>query len=179
MREHRDLGLRYFAEGTSNSVANQLRIYGIGLLLGLAAVGYVQAVSTVMGPMAILFLGMSLTTIPEAARVLRRSPRHLPIFCVAVSGGLALAGVAWGGVLLFALPRGLGSMVLGPVWRPTYPLVLPQTLYLVGVGVRFGAGVGQHAMGAARRSLKSMVIGSAIYLVGSLLGAAMWALLAR
>ena len=33
--------------------------------------------------------------------------------------------LAWGVVLLVALPRGLGHWLLGPIWRPTYPLVLP------------------------------------------------------
>jgi O-antigen/teichoic acid export membrane protein len=168
---HRDLGLRYFAEGTASSVANQLRTYGIGLLLGLSAVGYVQAATTITGPINILFLGMSLTAIPEGARVLRRSPRHLPVFCLAVSGGMAAAAFVAGLVLLFALPRGLGIRVLGPIWQQTYPLVLPQTLYLVGLGVTFGAGVGLHALGAARRSLRSMILASAVLVVGSLLGA--------
>ena len=37
---------RYMVEGTTNSVSSQLRTYGIGLLMGLAAVGYVQAANT-------------------------------------------------------------------------------------------------------------------------------------
>ena len=45
MSRHRDLGLRYLLEGTSSSAVNQLRSYGVGLILGLAAVGYVQAPS--------------------------------------------------------------------------------------------------------------------------------------
>jgi O-antigen/teichoic acid export membrane protein len=172
LSRHRDLGPRYFMEGITNSAGAQLRTYGIGLILGLATVGYVQTASTLTGPMVVLFLGMSLTAIPEGARVLRRSPRHLPLFCMLVSGGLALAGLAWGVVLLFALPRGLGSWLVGPVWRPTYPLILPQTLYVIGQGVGFGAGVGLHALGAARRSLRTMLITSSTYVVFSLAGAA-------
>ena len=57
--QHRDLGLRYLAEGTSNSASTQLRTYGIGFVLGLAAVGYVQAASTLMGPFMVIFFGMS------------------------------------------------------------------------------------------------------------------------
>ena len=85
-----------------------------------------------MGPMTILFLGMCLVTIPEGARVLRRSPRHLPLFCLLVSAGLTAAALAWGVVLLVAVPRGLGNWLLGPIWRPTYPLVLPQMLFVMG-----------------------------------------------
>ena len=87
---HRDLGPRYFVEGTANSSQNQLRNYGVGLILGLAALGYVQAASTLMGPFMVIFFGMGLVLLPEAARILRNSPRHLPVFCACASGGLAL-----------------------------------------------------------------------------------------
>ena len=168
---HRDLGPRYLAEGASFSAATQLRTYGIGLILGLAAVGIVQAVGTLMGPITILFLGMSLVAIPEAARVLHRSPRRLPLFCVLISGGLAAAAFAWGVVLLVVLPTGFGGWLLGPIWRPTYPLLLPQTLFAIGAGVGVGAGAGLHALGAARRSLRAMILTSAVYLVLGLVGA--------
>ena len=171
LSRHRDLGPRYFAEGTTWSAATQLRAYGIGLILGLAALGYVQAANTLVGPLTVLFLGMSLVAIPEAARVLRSSPRRLPLFCVLVSGGLAAAALAWGIVLLIALPRGLGQAVLGPVWRQAYPLVLPQVLFVIGQGIGVGSGTGLHALGAARRSLWSMVVISVVYLVCSLVGA--------
>jgi O-antigen/teichoic acid export membrane protein len=171
LSKHRDLGTRYLVEGTASSVSAQLRVYSIGLILGLAAVGYVQAANTLTGPMQVLFLGMLLTTIPEAARVLRRSPRHMPVFCGLVSGGLAVAGVAWGVVLLLALPRGLGSWLLGATWRPTYPLVVPQTLYTVGLGASLGALVGLHALAAARRSVRAMLAGAVVFVVFSLAGA--------
>jgi hypothetical protein len=114
---------------------------------------------------------MLLTTIPEAARILRRSPHRLPLFCVLVSGGLAVAGLVWGLVLLFAMPRGLGSWLLGAAWRPTYPLVIPQTLYIVGIEACVGALVGLHALAAARRSVRAMLLAAIAFLVFSLLGA--------
>ena len=75
------------AEGTANSASAQLRNYGVGFILGLAAVGYVQAANTLMGPFMVIFFGMGLVALPEAARILRRSPRRLPLFCVLVSAG--------------------------------------------------------------------------------------------
>jgi O-antigen/teichoic acid export membrane protein len=171
--QQRDLGPRYLLEGTANSTSNQLRTYGVGLILGLAAVGYVQAAITLMGPFMVIFFGMSLVTVPEAARILRGSPRHLPLFCLLVSGGLSLLAVVWGAFLLVALPRGLGQWLLGSIWRPTYPLVLPITIWVVGGCIVAGAGAGLHALGAARRSLRAMVIASAVYVVFSLAGAAM------
>ena len=115
---HRDLGLRYLLENTANSGAGQLRTYGLGLLAGLVAVGYVQAAGLLMGPFQVIFLGLSLVTVPEAARILRHSPRHLRLYCVLVGVGLATLGVVWGGILLIALPRGLGPLLLGnELWQ--------------------------------------------------------------
>jgi O-antigen/teichoic acid export membrane protein len=171
MSRHRDLGPRYMAEGLSSSGSSQLRTYGTGLILGLTAVGYVQASITLMGPMTVLFFGITLLSMPEAARVLRHSPRHLPLFCVLISAGLAAAALAWGVVLLVAVPRGLGARLLGPVWRPTYPLILPQILYVIGQCVGGGPFTGLHALGAARRSLRAMVITAIFIVVCALTGA--------
>lgn len=169
---HRDLGPRFTAEGSASSVAGQLRGYGIDLILGLAAVGYIQAANTLMGPFRIVYTGMSMITLPEAARLLRRSPRRLPLYCGAVSTGFVLLGLAWGVALLVVLPRGLGHLMLHSLWQPTYPLILPATVSIMGMaGAGIGAGTGLHALGAARRSLRAMIISSALTVACALAGA--------
>jgi O-antigen/teichoic acid export membrane protein len=172
--QHRDLGARYAASDLIGSAAVQLRTYGVDIILGLAAVGYVQAAGTLMGPFMIIFYGIGLVTVPEAVRALRRAPQRLPLVCMLVGGGLAAAALAWGVLLLLALPRGLGSWILGPIWRPTYPLVLPQILVVICQGFSSGASTGLGALGAARRNLRATIIGSVSYLgcglVGALLG---------
>ena len=169
--QHRDLGPRYLLEGASQSVSTQIRAYTIGLVLGLAALGSVQAAATLLGPMTILFLGTGLVAIPEAARVLRRSPRHLPLFCLAITSGLSAAGLAWGLFLLVAVPRGFGRVLLGGIWPSTYPLILPAILGVTAQGVSASAGTGLHALGAAKRSLRLTVLASVLYVIGSLAGA--------
>lgn len=168
---HRDLGPRYLLENTGGNAADTLRSYGVSYILGLAAVGYVQAAGVLMGPFKILYFGMGMITIPEAARILRRSPRRLPLFCAAVSVGLTLMALVWGAVLLVALPRGLGHLMLGSLWRPTYPLVVPATLAIAALCATTGAGVGLHALGAARRSLRAVLLTSALIVVCALVGA--------
>ena len=172
LSEQSDLGVRYLLEGTSSSLVSQVRGYGTGLILGLAALGYLQASVTLYGPMTILFLGMGLVTIPEAARVLRRSPKHVPLFCMLVSAGLTLGAVLWGIALLVAVPRGFGHAMLGPsVWRPTYPLVFPMMLWFVGQGIGAGAGTGLHGLGAAKRSLRVVLLIALISSICTLGGA--------
>jgi hypothetical protein len=169
---HRDLGPRYLAENCSLSGAAQLRTYAIGGFVGLAAIGYVQASSTMLGPFLVVFMGISLVTVPEAARVLRRAPKHLRLYCLAVSVGLSVAALAWGGILLIALPRGLGHLVLPTIWRGAYPLILPLTIAVTGSTAIAGATSGLRALGAAKRSLRAMMITSALYLALGVAGAA-------
>jgi O-antigen/teichoic acid export membrane protein len=116
-------------------------------------------------------MGLSLVTVPEAARVLRRSPRHLALYCLVVGAALAGMALAWGACLLIALPRGLGSLLLGGLWTPAYQLVIPLTITIMGAGFQVGFAAGLHALGAARRSLRAMIIASVISLGLSLLGA--------
>ena len=90
LSRQRDLGFRYLVEGTSYSAAGLVRNYGIGLILGLTALGYIQAANTLMGPFQVILYGMALATLPEAIRILQRSPRHMMLFCVLCSVGLTL-----------------------------------------------------------------------------------------
>jgi O-antigen/teichoic acid export membrane protein len=171
LSRHRDLGPRYLAENTGGNAADTLRSYAVSYILGLAAVGYIQAAGTLLGPFKILFFGIGLITMPEAARLLRRSPRHLPLFCAAVSTGLTLLGLAWGAALLVTLPRGLGHLMLGSIWRPTYPLVLPVTISVTSMCATTGALLGLHALGAARRSLRAVILTSVLLVACALVGA--------
>jgi O-antigen/teichoic acid export membrane protein len=173
LSDHRDLGFRYLAEGTSSSAATQLRTYGVGLILGLAAVGYVQAAYTLMGPLMIMMFGTGAVIVPVVARAYRRSPRHLSIVCLAYGASLAAAALSWGAVLLVALPRGLGELLLGEVWGPAYPLVPLITLAFMGGSIQAAAGAGLHALGAARRSLRAMIVSSVLVVVCGL-GGAFW-----
>jgi len=173
---HRDLALPYLFETASSPGANQLRTYAVGIILGLAATGYFQAANTLLGPFMVLFFGISLVTVPEAVRSLRRSHRHLLLFCLLAGAILASLSLVWGGALLVLLPMGLGQLVLGSVWHHSYPLVLPLTVAVAGSCASTGATAGLHALKAARRSLRAGLIFSALYLIGGLLGAVLWGL---
>ena len=168
----RDLGPRYLMENSSNSGASQLRVYAVGFVSGLTAVGYIQEGSLLMGPFFVIFMGISLVTVPEAARLLRRSPQRLRLYCLLVSGALTLLAMLWGMILLVALPHGLGALLLhAKQWQPVYGLVIWLTIAMMGACAIAGATAGLRALGAARRSLRAMLIASALYLLLGVLGA--------
>lgn len=168
----RDLGPRYLLENTSNSGAGQLRVYIVGFVAGLTTVGHIQEGTLLMGPFFVIFMGISLVTVPEAARSLRRSAGHLQRYCLFVGAGLSVLALAWGLILLIALPDGLGALLLhAKQWEPVYGLVVWVMLTMMGSCVIAGAAAGLHALGAARRSLRAMLVSSAAYLILGVLGA--------
>jgi O-antigen/teichoic acid export membrane protein len=171
MIRHRDLGPRYLLENTGANASGTVVNYSNSSILGLAAVGDIQGANVLMGPFKIILFGLGMITIPEAAHILRRSPRRLPLFCLAVSGALALAALIWGAVLLVVMPLGVGHLILGSIARPAYPLILPTVLAIAGNCAGVGPGVGMHALGAARRSLRASLWNSAIIIPAGVAGA--------
>ncbi|GAB2824404.1 hypothetical protein [Streptomyces daliensis] len=170
LREHRDLGYRYLVENVSNSGASQLRAYGLGAIVGVGAVGVIRGAELLLGPFLALLMGLSLVTVAEAARVLRRAPHRLGVFCLVLGGGQAAAALLWGGALLL-VPGRAGELVLGDVWHSAAQLIVPVTLGVAGAGLGTGAAAGLRALGAARRSLRSQLFASVCYVVGGLGGA--------
>ncbi|QLH25389.1 hypothetical protein HYQ63_36170 [Streptomyces sp. Rer75] len=171
LREHRDLGYRYLVENVTNSGASQLRAYGLGAIVGVGAVGVIRGAELLLGPFMAVLMGLSLVTVAEAARVLRRAPHRLGTFCLLLGGGQAAAALFWGGALLL-VPDRVGELVLGGVWSSASELIVPVTLGVAGAGLGTGAAAGLRALGAARRSLRSQLIASACYVIGGLGGAA-------
>ncbi|MFF3111033.1 hypothetical protein ACFVSN_17800 [Kitasatospora sp. NPDC057904] len=171
LREQRDLGSRYLVENVSLSGAGQLRAYGLGAIVGVGAVGAVRGAELLQGPFLALLMGLSLVTVAEAARVLRRTPERLGRFCFLLGGGQAGAALLWGSALLL-MPDRAGQFVLGDVWHSASRLILPATLGVAGAGLGSGAAAGLRALAAARRSLRCQLFASACYLGGGLGGAA-------
>ncbi|MFF8378007.1 hypothetical protein ACF07V_17990 [Streptomyces sp. NPDC015661] len=171
LREQRDLGYRYLVENSSLSGAGQLRAYGLGAIAGVGAVGAVRGAELLQGPFLALLMGLSLVTVAEAARVLRRAPDRLGRFCLLLGGGQAAAALLWGAALLL-VPDRLGEFVLGGVWHSASELIVPATLSVAGAGLGTGAAAGLRALGAARRSLRAQLFASACYAGGGLGGAA-------
>jgi O-antigen/teichoic acid export membrane protein len=171
LHTHRDLGVRYMVEGVAGSLADQIRAYGIGIAVGLAAVGYLQVVNTLMGPLMILRLGIGAVIVPELAMILRQSPRRMQHACLLLSAALAGTAALWGIVLWIGVPHGLGAVVVGDYWHSAAPLIPLATLGIVAASIPAAAGSGLHALGAARRSLRAMLIGAALYASMSVGGA--------
>ncbi|MCX5528657.1 hypothetical protein OG342_38405 [Streptomyces bobili] len=171
LREQRDLSYRYLVENVGVSGASQLRAYGLGAIVGVGAVGAIRGAELLLGPFLAVLMGLSLVTVAEAARVLRRAPHRLARFCLVLGAGQAVAALLWGAALLL-VPGRLGELVLGDVWDSASALIVPAALGVAGASLGTGAAAGLRALGAARRSLRSQLFASACYVGGGLGGAA-------
>jgi O-antigen/teichoic acid export membrane protein len=171
LAQQRELGFRYLAENVSMSAASQLRIFGLGAIAGLSAVGAVRGAEVLLGPWIAVLMGLSLVAVPEAARALHRSVRALVVFCTALGTVQAVGVAAWGLTIMFLLPDTLGNRLLGSLWEPAMALLLPTTLAFMGIGMMNGAAAGLRALAAAPRSLRATLLCASAYLVGGLGGA--------
>jgi len=171
LHQQRDLGPRYLVENVGVSGSAQIRIYGVGAIAGLADVGAIRGADLLIGPFTTLLMGLVIVSIPEAARVLRRSPAKLTRFCSVLGCGQALGALAWGFGLLLFVPDNLGRYVLGPIWPSASALILPATLTVVGVSFQTGASVGLRALGASQRSMGVQLFTSFAYITLGIGGA--------
>jgi O-antigen/teichoic acid export membrane protein len=158
-------------ENVSISGARQLRFTALGGITGLVAVGQVRAAEMLMGPFLVILMGMSQVAVPEAAHILRDSPRRLGHFCFVFGAAQAAAAAAWGVLILLLVPRDAGDDVLGGLWGPAMDLLPVVIVGMCLGGFSVGAAAGVRALGAARRSLRAQLIQSGAYLVAGVGGA--------
>lgn len=171
-REHTDLGLRFIAEALVRVVSSQIQLYGVGFVAGLTAVGALRAGQLLFGPVQVLSFGISMMAVPEGARALAISLDQLRRVAFAISGGLVLAALGWGVVVLF-LPSELGNLLLRGAWKPAHSLSLPIMLATLGGTLTFGAGAAIRSLAAARRSLRATSLSAMLTLVLGISGAAL------
>ena len=153
-REHRDLGPRYLTEAAANTGASQAAWYGVGIVAGLSAVGAVRAALLMFGPLQILSTGIGLVAIPEGVRLMNRSLSDLELGAVAMSAGLAIVAIGWGGVLLL-IPESFGVWLMGSTWDVVVPLLLPLAVTFAGLLAMTGPMMTLRAVANSRRSLRA------------------------
>jgi O-antigen/teichoic acid export membrane protein len=171
LAQQRELGSRYLIENVTMSAATQVRMFGLGAIAGLSAVGAVRGAELLLGPFLAVMMGLSLVAVPEAARVLRRSARALLVFCMVLGGVQAAGAATWGLTLMVLHPDTLGNRMLGAVWEPASALILPTTLAFVFISISNGAAAGVRALAAARRSLRAQLLFASAFVIGGLGGA--------
>ncbi|HWD80367.1 MAG TPA: hypothetical protein VG497_15830 [Kribbella sp.] len=174
LRRHRDLGPRFLVENVVLASAGQVRAVVVAATVGLAAVGAIRGGEMLIGPVSALLMGLAQVAVPEAARAVRRSERHLRRFCLGLSGGLAFVSLAWGLVVLVVFPFGLGRLLLGSVWPQAEVLVLGIVVRNLAGCLQVGPSAGLRALGRADRTMRCQLANAPLTIVFCTVGALGW-----
>jgi hypothetical protein len=170
LTEQHDLGLPYLGEFAAVG-AGELALFAVAGLLGLAAAGALRGGQILIGPLRVLFMGLRLAAVPEAARLAARRPAGLVAPAAKFSALLVVAAVTWGGVLR-VLPAPLGHALLGASWHQARGVIVPLALAMAATGAMTGAFAGLRGLAAARRSFRSRLAVAPFLVSASLTGAA-------
>ncbi|GAA1615266.1 MULTISPECIES: hypothetical protein [Kribbella] len=174
LHRHRDLGPRFLVENVVLASVGQVRAVVVAATVGLAAVGAIRGGEMLVGPVSALLMGLAQVAVPEAARAVRRSDRHLRRFCLGLSGGLAVVSFGWSLVVLVVFPFGLGSVLLGTVWPQAQVLVLGITVRNLAGCLQVGPSAGLRALGRADRTMRCQLANAPLAVVFCAAGALAW-----
>jgi O-antigen/teichoic acid export membrane protein len=173
---------RYFVVFASTLGAFQVSALLLGVVSGVQAVGAVQAVQVLFGPLQNLSTGLMVAFVPDttADTPLRdQRARLLGVTLCLTAIALAITG------MVMVLPDNVGEMVLGDSWSPAKPLILAAGLCAAGFGITSGPMIGLRAARAVHESLVVGLQTSAFQLVIPVVGAVladergfMWGLVA-
>jgi len=171
LREQKDLVPRFLGELAVMSVVGQVTVFGLGAIAGLAEAGALRAGQLLLGPLNVLYLGLSVVAVPEGVRALRVSARRLLRICRRLSVFFVMCALGLG-TAMWALPDQMGTALLRGNWMGAHRVVLPLAVAMAGFGAVLGAGIGLRALAAARLSLRARLLVAPLSLMGGLGGAA-------
>ena len=143
-RESRHLSVRMGIDFVLNMGAVNIATYLVGAIVGLAGVGGLRAAQTLLGPLQLLFSGLSSFVLPVLSRTVAAGARtgRLAAATAVVAGGLAATWVA----VLLLLPHRLGVVLLGESWDGARDVMLATGVVSISVAVAMGASLGLKAL---------------------------------
>jgi O-antigen/teichoic acid export membrane protein len=171
VRGHRDLGLPFLGQFGLTHGNDQVQMYGITAVAGLATIGTIQAAEVLVRPLNFLTLGISVAAFPEGVRLRNRSMRALTTGMITISAVLVLAAVLLG-VLLLVMPASVGRLLLGNNWEVAQPIIFWLLLHRLLFGATEGPRMGVQILGAASRGLRTQLVLAPINLAANVAGAA-------
>jgi O-antigen/teichoic acid export membrane protein len=171
-RETRDLNVRMGLDFALNMGAVNLAIYLIAGILGVAAVGALRAAQVLLGPLTLLFAGMSAFVLPVLSRQ-AGTGRSLVRMAMLASGTVALGATAWV-VTLILLPASIGVRILGDSWAGASSVMVGSGIVSIAVAFVIGASLGLKALRRADQMLRVTFLQAPIMLILGAYGAWQW-----
>ena len=168
--ETRELNVRLGLDYVVNMGAVNASIYLIGGIAGLIAVGSIRAAQVLLGPLQLLFFGLSAFALPLFS-TLARAGRELLRLSALLSAGITFVSLTWVGALLL-LPTNAGEALLGESWAGASSVLLPIGVVMVAIGLTTGPRIGLKALRRADLLLRVTAVQAPFILVLGVAGAA-------
>ncbi|GAA3632092.1 hypothetical protein GCM10022223_57770 [Kineosporia mesophila] len=169
-RETRDINLKMGADFSLNQGATTLVSYVITGIVGTLAIGAIRAAQSLLGPLNLLFSGISSFGLPVLART-ALTGRSLVKQALLLSAGIGGMASVWV-LILLVVPTSIGRQFLGDSWGNARDVMLPMGLITVTVGFVLGASLGLKALRRADQMLRVTFIQAPLMLgLGAGLGA--------
>ena len=162
-RETRDLNVRMGIDFALNMGAVNLATYLIAGIVGLTATAAMRAAQVLLGPLNLLFAGLSAFVLPVLSKT-AASGRSLTRQATLASAAVGAIASTWVGILIF-LPRSLGTQVLGENWDGARSVMIGSGIVSVAVSFVMGAALGVKALRRADRMLASTYLQAPLMLV--------------
>jgi O-antigen/teichoic acid export membrane protein len=172
LHETRDINLRMALDFALNMGAINLAIYLVTGIVGLAAAGALRAAQVLLGPLNMLFGGLSSFALPMMSREAGagHSLVRSAVLCSSAIGSIATVWV----VTLVLLPDSLGRRLLGASWAGAHSVMVPSGVVSLGVAFVIGAALGLKALRRADRMLRVTFIQAPVMLTLGAAGAVLW-----
>ncbi|MBT0767434.1 hypothetical protein KIH74_00775 [Kineosporia sp. J2-2] len=151
-RETRDINVKMGLDFSFNQGATTLASYVIAGIVGTVAIGAIRASQTLLGPLNLLFSGISSFGLPLLSRTAlsgKSLVKHAIMLSVAI-GGMASVWV----LILLVVPTSIGKQFLGDTWDSARQVMLPMGIVTLTVGFVLGASLGLKALRRADQMLR-------------------------
>jgi O-antigen/teichoic acid export membrane protein len=168
-RETRDLNVRMGIDFALNMGAVNLATYLIAGIVGLTATAALRAAQVLLGPLNLLFAGLSAFVLPVLSRTASRG-RSLTREAVMASGAVGAIASTWVAILVF-LPESIGVDILGDNWDGAKSVMVGSGIVSVAVAFVMGASLGLKALRRADKMLRVTYLQAPLMLgLGAVLG---------
>nr|WP_269329347.1 oligosaccharide flippase family protein [Kineosporia babensis] len=171
-RETRDINMKMAADFSFNQGATTLVSYVVSGIVGKVAIGGIRAAQTLLGPLNLLFSGISSFGLPMLSRT-AMAGQSLLKGALMLSAGIGGIAGTWVLILLL-VPTSIGGELLGDSWATAREVMLPMGIIVVCVGFVLGASLGLKALRRADQMLRVTFVQAPLMLGLGSLGGALW-----
>ena len=168
-RTHKYLSSRYLADALLILSSNYAFTVGIGVVAGGSEVAGLRGAQVLMGPLTVLFLGLTIQAMPSLVR--RAATSRADARRGAVQLGILFSSTAaLFGVVLITLPKRFGRALLGDTSTEAFTLMPGVACMFAVLGFSIALGAGLKALGAAQSTLRIRMVTAPLAVAGGVVG---------